>query len=50
MKVLRCRRYFVRSYRELLMLQIIQDMAVVLPIWMLVMTMEIIVSTNSENI
>ena len=46
MKVLRCQRYFVRSYRELLMPQIIQDMTVVVPIWMLMMTTKIIVLTN----
>ena len=37
---------FVRSYWELLMFQIIQYMAVVLPIWMLMMKMKIIVLTN----
>ena len=50
MKVLRCQRYFVRYYRELLMSQIIQDMAVVLPIWILMMTTNIIVLTSLENI
>ena len=46
MKVLRCQKYFVRSYQESLMSQIIQDMAVVLPIWMLMMTTKIFVLTN----
>ena len=40
----------MRSNRELLMSQIIQDMAVVLPIWMMMTTTNIIVMTKLENI
>ena len=50
MKVLRFQQNFMRSYQELLMFQIIQDMYVVLPIWMLMTTTKIIVLTNLENI
>ena len=43
MKVLCCQWYFVRLYWEFLMSQIIQDMSVVLAIWMLTMTTKITV-------
>ena len=50
MKAFRCEPYFVRSYRELLMSQIIQYMDAVLLIWMLMMTTKIVVQENLENI
>ena len=50
MMVFGCQRHFLRSYRELLMSQIIQYIAAVLPIWMLMMTTKIIVLTNLEKI
>ena len=48
MNFLSCQRYFMRSYRELWMSQIIQYMAVVLLICILMMTTKINILTNLE--